>query len=100
MRNGLTAFLIAGNTIDALLTHLGLQSGVITEANPFMRAIYGTSPYFFLYIKLCLPLLLLPLVAHAPVKSRPILACLAAACAVYALVLSLHGYWVYERISL
>jgi len=100
MRNGLTAFLIAGNTIDALLTHLGLQSGAITEANPFMDVIYETSPYLFLFLKLCLPLLLLLLVTKLPVQSRPVHVCLAAACVVYVLVLSLHGFWMYERISL
>jgi len=42
------------NFIDAISTHLALQTGKAHEVNPLMRWAYEVSPWFFIWIKLVL----------------------------------------------
>jgi polyferredoxin len=46
------ALLLLGNLLDALFTLTLLQLNLVSEANPFMRWVYGHSPVSFMLLKL------------------------------------------------
>jgi hypothetical protein len=46
------ALLLLGNLLDALFTFTLLQLDLVSEANPFMRWVYGHSPVSFMLLKL------------------------------------------------
>jgi hypothetical protein len=47
------SLLLIGNLLDGIFTFSFLQLGVVEEANPLMRWMYGVSPLSFMVFKLC-----------------------------------------------
>ncbi|AZN40473.1 DUF5658 family protein [Paenibacillus albus] len=93
MRIFLITFILIASASDAVLTDLGLRSGIIQEANPFMDWLYHQSPLAFLLFKVMLPLLLLFLIP--PKKVTKLLRSLMyITCSLYAVVLGMHGVWI------
>ncbi len=79
---------------DTVFTHLGLQGGHITEANPLMRYLYDFHVGLFFLIKLILPILLIWLVTRLEPKPY-IQLMIAGAIFIYTFVLLKHVYWIY-----
>ena len=59
------------NLVDAALTVAGIESSLITEANPLMERIYSIDLRIFLILKLCLSMTLLLFILYKKVpKTR------------------------------
>ncbi|CAH2717404.1 hypothetical protein BACCIP111895_04596 [Neobacillus rhizosphaerae] len=89
----LCLFLVMAGVLDAILTHLGIASGVVEEGNPAMKLVIDQSWFYFYMIKICLPLMLLGLFFLRPLKgwSR---ALLISTCVLYFSVLVYHMVWI------
>jgi hypothetical protein len=89
----LCLFLLIAGILDAVLTHFGIISGIIEEANPLMRAVMDNSWAYFYFIKILLPFLLIGLYFLRPLKGR-LRTLLISACAIYFTVLVYHMAWI------
>ncbi|SEN09410.1 DUF5658 family protein [Paenibacillus sp. OV219] len=92
MRIILITFILITSASDAILTDLGLRTGIIHEANPFMDWLYHQSPLAFFLFKVMLPLLLLFLIPHK--VSKLLRGLMFITCALYVFVLGMHGVWI------
>ncbi|MEH7109285.1 MULTISPECIES: DUF5658 family protein [Bacillaceae] len=89
----LCIFLLIAGTLDALLTQLGIVSGVIEEGNPMMRMVMEHGWYYFYFIKIILPLVLLGLYYLRPLQGK-IRMLLVSTCVLYFSVIVLHIVWI------
>lgn len=86
-------FLLVAGLLDAVLTQLGIAYGVIQEGNPLMEFAINKSWAFFYLIKISLPLILIGLFYHQPLRGR-IRILLVSACVIYFSVLGYHLFWI------
>ncbi|WP_160723902.1 DUF5658 family protein [Bacillus sp. USDA818B3_A] len=86
-------FLFTAGLLDAVLTHFGISSGAIEEANPLMREVIDKGWSYFYVIKIVLPLVLLGLFYLRPFKGR-IRTLLISTCILYLSVLVYHMFWM------
>lgn len=89
--SGVTLLLLA--TADSLFTDFGIQQNHITEANPLMRFVYDRSIWGFYTIKICLPFVLLVLLARIEAK-RYLQILMKFSLLLYSLVLFQHVLWI------
>lgn len=89
----LCLFLLVAGLLDAVLTHFGIISGIIEEANPLMLAVMEKSWAYFYIIKILLPFLLIGLYILRPLQGK-LRALLISACAIYFSVLVYHLAWI------
>jgi len=89
----LCLFLLLAGLLDAVLTHLGVASGIVDEGNPMMKLVIEKSWSFFYIIKIFLPLLLLGLFYLHPLKGW-IRTLLVSTCVLYLSVLVYHMVWI------
>ena len=78
---------------DSLFTDFGIRNNHISEANPLMRYLYGTSVPAFYLIKIALPLLLLLILTKIEVKKYLNLL-IGGTVALYVLILFQHIFWM------
>lgn len=83
------------NLIDAVLTVAGIESSLITEANPLMEMIYsfGLGVFIALKVLLSVALVLLTLYKKVP-KSKLVKGLTLFAAASYTAVIGLHSFWL------
>ncbi len=83
------------NLLDGAITYLGLHLNIITEANPFMAAIYDAGPHWFLLVKIVLSALLygLNLTGFVP-EGKGIRRLAIFAVILYTVVCILHSFWI------
>lgn len=86
-------FLLFAGVADAALTQFGINSGIVEEGNPLMRAVIEKSWAHFYLIKIFLPFLLIGLCYLRPLKGR-IRTLLVSACVLYVSVLVYHMGWI------
>ena len=89
----LLIFLIVLCLFDAMATDFGIQSGYISEGNPFMKILYDRSRVAFYACKLILPLLLYgiyPKLEHKKLANAGVILCLI----VYLAVTVYHLFWM------
>lgn len=89
----LCLFLLIAGILDAVLTHFGIISGIIEEANPLMRAATEKSWTYFYVIKILLPIMLIGLYFMRPLQGR-LRTLLISACIIYFSVLVYHMAWI------
>ena len=78
--------------LDAVFTHIGVQGGHITEANPIMRSLYDFNVGLFFVIKILLPVVLMRLLSRF--EPNPFIQLMIAGTIfVYVFVLLMHIYW-------
>jgi len=78
--------------LDAVFTHIGLQGGHISEANPLMRILYDFNIGLFFVVKILLPLILMILMRK--LEPKPIIQLMIAGTIfLYTIVLLMHLYW-------
>ena len=86
-------FLLFACSLDAVLTHLGIASGIVEEANPIMKTVAENNWLYFYLIKIFLPFILLGLYFLYPLKGR-VKILLVSACVLYFFVLMYHSVWI------
>ncbi|WP_226677946.1 DUF5658 family protein [Mesobacillus jeotgali] len=85
------------NLVDAALTVAGVESSIITEANPLMERIYSIDLRLFIILKLCLSVILLLFILYKKVpQSRLVKGITLFAAASYTTVICMHGYWLVQ----
>ncbi|MFT9597385.1 DUF5658 family protein [Mesobacillus sp.] len=85
------------NLVDAALTVAGIESSLITEANPLMERIYSIDLRLFLTLKLCLSVTLYLFIVYKKVpKTRLVKGITLFATASYTTVICLHGFWLVQ----
>lgn len=89
----LCLFLLIAGIMDAVLTHFGIISGIIEEANPLMRAVMDKSWTYFYLIKILLPFMLIGLYFLRPLEGS-LRTLLISASAIYFAVLVYHMAWI------
>lgn len=89
--SGIVLLLLA--TADSFFTDFGIQQMHITEANPLMRFVYDRSVWGFYGIKVCLPFVLLVLLARIEAK-RYVKILMGFSLVLYSLVLFQHILWI------
>ncbi|MER2090281.1 MAG: DUF5658 family protein [Sporosarcina sp.] len=78
---------------DSFFTDFGIQQRYITEANPLMRFVYDRSVFGFYAIKICLPFVLLILLAKIETK-RYLQILMGFSLLLYSIVLFQHVLWI------
>ncbi|WP_026564467.1 DUF5658 family protein [Bacillus sp. UNC41MFS5] len=89
----LCIFLLIAGLLDAVLTHVGIASGIVSEGNPMMKLVIEKSWSYFYIIKIFLPLTLLGLFYLRPLKGW-IRTLLVSTCVLYFSVLIYHMVWI------
>jgi Domain of unknown function (DUF5658) len=89
----LCLFLLFAGILDAILTHFGILSGIIEEANPLMQAVMDKGWTYFYFIKILLPFMLIGLYFLRPLEGR-LRTLLISACVIYFSVLVYHMAWI------
>ncbi len=89
----LILYLAILNTVDGILSYIGLRFEFIKEMNLLMSAVYMVSPSFFLFFKVALSVILLFFFGKIHGKSLAGKLALAAALC-YTGVIVMHGYWL------
>jgi hypothetical protein len=89
----LCIFLLIAGLMDAILTHLGVVYGIVTEGNPVMKFVISQSWTYFYIIKVFLPLLLIGLFYLRPLKGW-MKTLLLSTCVLYFSVLVVHAAWI------
>jgi len=79
--------------LDSLFTDFGIRNNHISEANPLMRYLYGTSIPAFYLIKIALPLLLLLILTKIEVK-KYLNFLIGGTVALYVFILFQHIFWL------
>lgn len=88
------------NSLDGIVTYIGIERYNMVEANPIMNATYSVSPLLFLSLKLALSCLLILLIYKTEIptfKWANRLAYLATI--MYSLTFLLHGAWIVQVLS-
>jgi len=89
------------NMLDALFTYIGLKYTLILESNPLMNSLWMASPFFFLFCKISLSLLLVVLAFFFTTKNRKIwYGILLLPFGVYCFTMMIHLYWMFSFIYL
>ena len=84
--------------LDAVFTHIGIQGGHITEANPLMNSLYELNVGLFFAIKILLPLVLMRLLTRF--EPNPFIQLMIAGTIfLYVFVLLMHIYWFAHLIN-
>ncbi|MEI2664704.1 DUF5658 family protein [Rossellomorea sp. LJF3] len=87
------------NLLDGIISFIGINGSFMVEANPFMHALYSTSPVLFLGFKMTLSLLLLLLVFYDKIPRVKWITSMAyIAGIIYIFVFCLHGIWIIQSI--
>ena len=89
--SGVALLLLAA--ADSFFTDFGIQQKHITEANPLMRFVYDWSVWGFYTIKICLPFVLLILLAKIESK-RYLQILIGFSLLLYSFVLLKHILWI------
>ena len=85
------------NLADAALTVAGIESSLITEANPLMERIYSMDIGLFISLKVLLSMTLLLFIMYKKVpQSRVVKGITLFAAASYSTVICLHGFWLVQ----
>jgi hypothetical protein len=85
------------NLIDAVLTVAGIESSVITEANPLMERLYSIDIGLFIALKVLLSVALVLLTLYKKVpKSKLVKGLTLFAAASYTAVIGLHSFWLVQ----
>ena len=85
------------NLADAALTVAGIESSLITEANPLMERIYSIDLGLFIALKLVLSVILLLFILYKKVPKSKLIKSLAIfAAASYTFVIGIHGFWLVQ----
>jgi len=85
------------NLVDAALTVAGIESSLITEANPLMERIYSIDLRLFITLKFCLSVTLLLFILYKKVpQSRLVKGITLFATVSYTTVICLHGFWLVQ----
>ncbi|MFD2214025.1 DUF5658 family protein [Metabacillus endolithicus] len=91
--------LAALNIVDGMLTYIGLNLGLIEEANPAMRAISDIELIYFLLTKLFLSALLYLIIYLDKLPENNIIKFLSSiGVIIYTFVIGLHVIWIYHTI--
>lgn len=88
------------NSLDGIVTYIGIERFNMVEANPLMNATYSVSPLLFLTLKLALSCLLILLIYKTEIRTflwANRLAYLATV--MYSLTFLLHGAWIVQVLS-
>ncbi|OIK15874.1 hypothetical protein BIV60_07855 [Bacillus sp. MUM 116] len=86
-------FLLIAGLLDAVLTQLGIENGIIKEGNPIMTQVIESGWVYFYMIKIILPLILIGLFYLRPLKGR-VKTLLTATGVLYFSVLAYHLVWI------
>ncbi|MED4228810.1 DUF5658 family protein [Neobacillus cucumis] len=86
-------FLLAAGLLDAILTQVGISTGLIKEGNPMMSQVISKGWSYFYFIKIILPLMLLGLFYLKPFIGR-VRKLLLTTCVLYSSVLIYHMVWI------
>ncbi len=86
-------FLLFAGLMDAVLTHFGIASGIVKEANPMLNIVIEKGWPQFYVVKIVLPLILIGLYVLCPIKGRARIL-LISACVLYFSVLVYHMVWI------
>ncbi|REE93046.1 hypothetical protein A8990_102132 [Paenibacillus taihuensis] len=92
LRVTLLSFILIASLVDAFLTDIGIRSGMIIEANPFMSWLYHQSILAFFLFKVTLPLLLLFLIR--PKISKLLKGLIYITSGLYVFALAMHFVWI------
>lgn len=88
------------NSLDGIVTYIGIEKFNMVEANPLMNATYSVSPLLFLAIKMALSGLLILLIYKTEIATFMWANRLAyLATVMYSLTFLLHGAWIIQIIS-
>lgn len=83
------------NLADTALTVAGVESSLITEANPLMERIYSIDIGLFIALKALLSVALVLLILYKKVpKSKLVKGLTMFAAASYTAVIGLHSFWL------
>ncbi|MDP4085580.1 MAG: DUF5658 family protein [Bacillota bacterium] len=97
MKAGL--FLLFAGLLDALLTHLGISLGKISEMNPFMNIVIYKSWLLFYLVKILLPLILIGILYLRPLTGKTKVL-LTSCCTLYLGILLYHLALIFYYLDL
>jgi hypothetical protein len=85
------------NLADAALTVAGIESSLITEANPLMEGLYSINIGLFIALKVLLSVALVLIISYKKVpKSKLVKGLTMFASASYTVVISMHSFWLVQ----